>query len=334
MRSSIVFVPLLLTACVEGDVALFGCPDDEVCSPDAPNGLGFFGADLAGDLSLQPVATARGGTQSVTLRKKVGDQFFDLHTPYVASGGSVLDVEGEDGPVVTFRAVGDAPSGTLVIRDLDDALLDRKTYPVHELARIAAVPENLEGTTLPLAFLAGDVRIGIGLFSAPNQDGYETRLVDESMVVEGATPLSWDLFELNAAPGVQSFVVTAAGQEPVTVEATVVAGVEAIVDHPDEAGYAVDATSTVCFDAVALEHHVAGLQWTVRSDNGVLSPFISANCFFVSPATTGDVTIVAEAGGLTKEVTYPVTATQAKPRKLAMPRSAPEGVIAAASSSR
>lgn len=335
MRSSILFVPLVLSsACVEGDVALFGCPDDEVCSPDAPNGLGFFGADLAGDLSLQPVATALGGTQSITLRKKVGTEFFDLHTPYAANGGSVLDIESTDGPVVTFRATGDAASGTLVIRDLDDQLLDRKTYPVHRLGRIGAVSENVEGTDLPFAFLAGDVRIGVGLYSEPDANGFETRLVDESMTIElaDATALKFDLIELADVPaGTVTMTVTAADAEPALVEALIVDGVEQLVDHPGDEGFAVGATGTACFDAVTSGHYVAGLSWTITADNGSAVPFFSGNCVLVNPETQGSVTLTATAGGLTKEVTYPVAAASQKPRIRYVPRSQPEGVIAAAS---
>ncbi len=336
MRSSLLLVPFVLTACVEGDVALFGCPDDEVCSPDAPDGLGFFGAELAGDLSLQPVATALGGTQSVTLKKKVGDQFFTLSTSYVASGGSVLDIESTEGPVVTFRATGEASSGTLVIRDVDDQLLDRKSYPVHPLARIDVVPEHIEGTDLPFAFLAGDVRLGIGLHSAPNADGFETRLVDEAMLItHPGTRVAWDLIEIaEVAPGPLSFTVAAAGQDPVVVDALIVPAVEQLVDHPDEAGYAANASNTLCFDAVSAEHHVAGLTWTVASDNGTVEPFLSTNCFFVTPAIEGAVTITAQAGGVTEAVSYAVAAAQSKPRLFSRPRSTPEGVIAAASSSR
>lgn len=337
MRACLLLVPLVVSsACVEGEVALFGCPDDEVCSPDAPNGLGFFGAELAGDLSLQPVATALGGTQSVTLKKKIGDQFFELSTPYDASGGSVLDIESKDGPVVTFRAIGDASSGTLVIRDLDAQLLDRKTYPVHPLARIDAVPEHLEASDLPVAFLAGDVRIGIGLYSAPNNDGHETRLVDESMTIAGpGTRVGWDLIEIaEVVPGPLSVTVAAADQAPVDVEAVIVATVEQLVDHPDVAGYAANTSNTVCFDAVAEAHHVAGLAWSVTSDNGTVAPFLSANCFFVTPATEGDVTLTAQAGGLIEEVTYPVAAGQSKPRAFRSPPSTPEGERAATTSSR
>ena len=106
MRSSSLFVPLLFAGCFEGEVADHGCPIGEDCSPDTPNGLHFFGTDLAGVFELDNHPTAIGGTQRVLLAEKVGDTFVDLDAGYVAHGGAFVAVADTDGAVVTLR--GDA----------------------------------------------------------------------------------------------------------------------------------------------------------------------------------------------------------------------------------
>lgn len=337
MRSSVAL--LLLTGCLEGDVALFGCPPDEVCSPDAPDGLLFFGASLSGGLGLPPETTAVGGIQHVRLKREVAQYTYeDLATTYFATGGAALAVDDTEGPVVTLRGV--APGGNyLEIRDRDDALLDRKFYRASPIARIAVVPEHLEKTARPLGFLAGASRIGIGLYAAPI-DGYEERVVDEAMSIEapGATRVTWDLIEVPAAlPGTFSISVNAGDRSATTVEAELVLDVDAIVEQPLEQPLVVGEYASLCFDAVSGERHVANLAWTF-SEGSLPSSFLASNCAFVHPEVEGELVITATAEGRSRTVTYPVgPAPMQKPRPAPAPAAGfarGDRATAAASSSR
>lgn len=318
MRSSILLVPLLAAGCFEGEVADFGCPADEVCSPDTPDGLHFFGADLAGVFEIDNFPIAVGGIQRVRLAREVGDTFVDLDAGYLAldTGPSIL-VEDQDGPVVTLRAAA-AGSNHLEIRDADDnSLMDRKVFESAELASISITDTGYEGSERPIAFMPGTIRFGIALTDA---DG--DRLVDEGMTLDlpGATHVTWDILELSGTTaGTISVSVTAAGKPPATVDVVVVPAVEAIALDLAPEPLVVGSTSFACFEAHAGEHFVAGLTWAFTTDNGQVQEFVSPSCITVVPDTAGDITITASAGGIEKVVTFPVAEAQAKPSRVASP---------------
>lgn len=318
MRSSLALVLLApLSACLEGDVALFGCPPDEVCSNNTPNGLLFFGANLAGTNALGNSSTAVGGTQRVALKEKVNETtFVPLEADYVAIGGAAVAVEARTDHVITLR--GQAIGGNdIVIRDADDdSLMDRKTFHAAELASISIAGEQPESTSeLPAAFLPGTIRIGIAL--AAEAGG---RLVDESMTIElpGAVRVQWDVVELSGAePGTIPVTVAAADKPAVTLDVPVVAQADAIAETlVAEDGLVVGEFGMVCFHAVAGgTHRVVNLDWQIEGTNGTQESFLSENCAFVVPETAGELTITASAGGLTHVVTYPVAeAPRAKPK--------------------
>lgn len=332
MRSSIAF--LLFTGCFGGEVADFGCPVGETCSPETPNGLHFFGADLAGNLELDNERTAVGGIQRVRLAKEVGDTFVDLTSGYLAStNGPAIEVEGHEGAVVSLLGTA-AGQNHLEIRDANDnSLMDRKVFAAAELATVGVVSPLLESSDLPIAFLAGSIRFGIGL-----EDSEGHRLVDEGMTLDatGSTFVSWDTFELSAAPGTTAMIVTAGDKAPFTVDLVAVATVEEIVDNvqPSEPLVA-GSTGVVCFEARSTGHYVAGLTWAFTTNNGDVQEFLSPGCVSVAPATAGEIQIVATAGGVEKSVVYPVAAPQAKPRRVhPMRASGGERATAAATSSR
>lgn len=325
MRPSIallLFAPAVsLPACFEGDVALFGCPEDEVCSEDTPDGLFFFGAGLAGTVDLGNAATAVGGIQQISLERQIGDSFVPLTAGYVASGGAFVAVEQTDEHVVTVR--GQASGGNKIeIRDLDGALMDRKTFTAAELSTIDIVPDLPEASDLPFAFLAGTVRAGIALRAA---DG--VRLVDEAMTVEvaGGTQVAWDLVEVPAAqPGALQAVVTAAGTPAVTLDIPIVAQVDELTDTllllaEDQDTLVVDQGAFACFAAIAGgTHQVANLAWTVTGEGDAeigVDLFGSKRCVSIQPTAAGEVTLTATAAGLTKVVTYPIVEAPAKPRR-------------------
>ncbi len=333
MRSTIVFVPLLFTGCFGGEVADFGCPVDEECSPKTPDGLHFFGAHLAGNFEFDNERTAIGGIQRVGLAKKVGDSFVDLQAGYTATASGAIEVEGHAGAVVTLRGAA-AGENYLEIRDTaDNSLMDRKLFEAAELGTVSVVASRIEGSDLPIAFLAGPIRFGIAL-----SDLAGNRLVDEALVLDapGSTFVTWDTFELTAAPGTTSMMVTAGDKAPIAVDLVTVAAVEDLVETiPPSQTLAAGSTGVVCFEARASGHFVAGLDWTYATDNGDVQEFLTPDCVTVSPAIAGEIEIVATAGGVMKSFVYPVAEAQAKPRHTRPARAtAGERATAAMTSSR
>ncbi|MBA2545099.1 MAG: hypothetical protein H0V17_35980 [Deltaproteobacteria bacterium] len=321
MRSSILLLAFSVTGCLEGEVALFGCPPDEVCSDDTPVGLHFFGAAISNALQLGNNATAVGGTQNVALMRKVGaEAFVPLTAGYIATGGTAVAVESKDANVVTLRgqSVGE---NNLEIRDIDDdSLMDRKLFDSAEIVAVSVGPAGLESRRLPSAFLPGTIRFGIGL-SGPDGAG---RLVDESMTIDlvGSTQLTWDLVEFpDAQVGAIPVTVTAGDKPPVTLDVTVVAQIDELVDEVSD-GLIAGQTGFACFHAVAGgTHDVANLDWEITGDTGTVGSFLSANCVAILVETPGEITITATAGGLTKVVTYPVAEMMAKPTRATTVRS-------------
>ena len=168
-------------------------------APDA-EAYGDAGSDTLGN-----TATAVGGIQRIRLKEKVSENaFVDLDAAYVArdGGGPAWVVDDTDGPVVTARGIATGEN-YLRILDADDlSLMDLKRFRAAELATISVVSTRTERSKLPVAFLPGTVRFGIGL---RNEAG--SRLIDEGMTVEltGGSQLAWDTFELpEAAAGTNS----------------------------------------------------------------------------------------------------------------------------------
>jgi hypothetical protein len=324
MRSSFAWLLIAaVPACFEGDVGLFGCPPDEVCSDQTPDGLFFFGANLSGAFDLGNSATAVGGVQHVELQEQIGQTFFPLAAGYTAIGGAAVAVESKAGHVITLRGHATG-SNKVEIRDSSGSLMDRSSFSANELATITVVGDKIGGSELPLAFLAGTVRAGIALRSADTGGG-GVRLVDEAMTIEAAngTQVKWDLIEiLDAQPGTIPATVTAAGKPAATVDLVVVAQVDELVDQLLLLGEAETLVAGegafVCFDAVAGgTHHVVNLDWTITGEgDGEVGTdlFGSDECAAITPQNAGEITITATAAGLTKVVTYPIAEAPSKPR--------------------
>jgi len=321
IRMPLLFAGLVagsLLACTEGDRALHGCPLGEVCSDTTPQGLHFLGPRLAGGLALPPLDTAIGGTQDIELAEKLGDTFVPLADPYTATTETdQMGVAGTEGATVTITGV--APGfAYLRIDDLDGLLMDRKRFATAAITSMSIVPEQIEATDLPVAFLAGTIRFGVALEGVwPGGDGTSpTRLVDQSMTLElaGATRIGWDTLEVaDAQPGTLGVMVTAGDLPPAPLDVEVVDGVDELIDHPDD--LVAGQLGVVCFDARSGTHHVAGLTWAFTGDNGQHGRLFATNCDIVAPDHAGTITITATANNLVKTVTYPVAEAPAKPAR-------------------
>ncbi|MCW5806600.1 MAG: hypothetical protein KIT31_29825 [Deltaproteobacteria bacterium] len=299
--------PVLLLAstpaCTLGDRALDGCPpEEEPCSDSTPGGIDFAGARAVGDSIFDGNhATAVGGTQAITLFH--GDTGRPVTEPYVATAVPSFTIERTGGPVVTLRAKQRGASH-LTIRDPEGALMDRKVFKAAEILRIDLAVARYESTQLPIAFLPGKIELGIALRGAGGD-----RLVDQSMTLElaGATQKGWDTLVVpDATAGTHAIAVTAGGLPPVDVDVTVVAAAEQLVEHVPAEPLVVGQPGSVCFDAVAQDHHVAGLTWTFDSDNGPGGTFGTANCAFLVPERAGTLTLTAGANGLQRTLSLVV----------------------------
>lgn len=323
-----------LAGCTAGDRALFGCPEDEVCSDRTPNGLHFFGAPLAGELlDLGPPVIAVGGTQLITLQEPVGDDELATFTAAYAAddgGGPAIRVDATDGPVVTLR--GDAEGKNLIrIVDPDDgALFDRKEFQAAPLTGLRIVPATIEDVGDDFVFAAGDLRVGVALLGGDL--GSEFRLVDESMTLTlaGATRTAWDTVELADAPaGTYDLEVAAGGLPAAVVSFEVVDTIDELATDGPGGSLIAGQGGLICFTARSTGRDVAGLAWSFETDNGTHTELV-ANCAAVTPERAGTLTITATAGGLTRAETFPVgaAARRVAPAQLP-PRAATAGDRAA-----
>ncbi|MEZ4365949.1 MAG: hypothetical protein R2939_06635 [Kofleriaceae bacterium] len=172
----------LLAACTGGERNRTGeCPADEQCSPLTPDGLHFVGAELH-DLPVEsaPFSTAVGGTQVVRLL--VDDDNLDLDP-----GGGVrrVDLDGDALEVVSTASasvtVGGVGAGTDYLRITEAGtplLLDRIVLDAGPVAEVAVVPPGIEAydAAAPLAFLAGEITVGLAL-----TDAGARRLIDQGL---------------------------------------------------------------------------------------------------------------------------------------------------------
>lgn len=308
----------VLSGCTLGERALHGCPAGETCSDVTPAGLRFFGAGLAGELSFGPPDTAIGGTQRVALAHAYDDGAVPLTGGYTATieGAPALVVDGTQDEVVSLRGV-EPGEAYLRIVDGDGLLMDRKLFGSAPVASTSIVGTRLESSRLPVAFLAGTIRVGVALHATRPEDPSQTyRIVDESMTLElaGAERVTWDTLELrDAAVGTVQVTVTAGELPPTTLDIEVVAGVDELVDHLS-APLVVGQPGSVCFDARSGTRHVTGLAWTFASDNGTADSFLADNCVIVWPERAGTIAVTGSAGGHTRTAVYPVAAGAAEVR--------------------
>jgi len=330
MKPLLMVAMISLGGCGLGDRALFDeCPEGETCSDVTPHGLYFVGAELAGQtFSFGPPATARGGTQSITLKYETADhQLLPLDQPYAAEddGGAGVAVERTDGPIVTLRGIGAGTNYVRIVDPVDLTLFDRKQFSGGVISTVSLVPGEAEAVATgdAIVFAAGTQQIGVALIGEV-QDGSTsstTRLVDESMELSlpGAVRTKWDVLQLDATVGQVAVTVTAAQRPAEVLDLEIVAGPDSLVAQEPVLPIVVDQTSLVCFSPHAAGRHVAGLAWAFTSDNGPAgNQFFSRNCAELLPDRPGTLTLTATAGGLSLTKSYfvgqPAAAKPVRPR--------------------
>ncbi|MEO6774157.1 MAG: hypothetical protein ABI467_14255 [Kofleriaceae bacterium] len=340
--ASLLVPGLLIPACFGGERAATGeCPAGETCSALTPRGLEFVGADMTNVLGLSgPSPTAIGGTQDVQLRyDPTQGRFVALDLPFDADddGGNGVKVDHTAGNIVTVRGVA-ARSNYLRITDAATGeLFDRKELAGAAIDSIELVPNtfDLVPTDRELAFIAGDVEVGVALLGQVQDSGgpTEQRIVDQSMqlTLAGATQRAWDRVELPAATAGTSALAVTAGERP-TANLDVV-----VVDHLDQlvidpassATVAPNATAEVCFDGLANDRYVAGLVWHFLVDG--VAKAGSGNCVGVTTtATSGTITVIGSADGMSATATVAIAAARSdQPARARWIRPSPAGDRAA-----
>ena len=342
---SFAFIPfLLLPACFGGERATTGeCPAGETCSDLTPRGLQFVGADMTDDLALSgPSATAIGGTQDVQLQYDPTEgHYVALDLPFTADddGGNGVKIDHVAGSVVTVRGMA-VRSNYLRITDATTGeLFDRKqlTGAAIDSIKLVANTFDIAPPDRELAWLAGNVQVGIALYGQVQEGGGPTdeRIVDQSMqlTLAGATQRAWDLVEMPAAiAGTYALGVTAGDKPTAHLDIVVVDHLDSlVVDPANPATVLPNGVATVCFDGYASQRFVAGLTWHFLV-NGVDKAGLG-NCVGVgsSTATSGTITVVGSADGMsaTTSVAIATARTDAAPAQPARVRPSPAGDRAA-----
>jgi hypothetical protein len=325
MKSLILASILVVPACFGGERAATGeCPAGETCSDLTPRGLQFIGASLSDDSNLSgPSPTAIGGTQDIQLQyDPTVDLFQPLDLSYTADddGGNGVKVDHTAGAVVSVRGMGSRTNYLRISDASTGELFDRKELTGAAIDSVSIVPNTSEQVPsgLDVAFAAGDVKLGVALLGAVQEGSgpQEERLVDQSMqlVLAGSTQRAWDALEMSsAATGTYGLTVTAGNRPAANVDVIVVDHLDSLVaDDSNETTLAPNESSLVCFDGLAGGRYVAGLTWHFLINN-VDQATGSGNCVGVSALTTGPITVVGSADGISATTTISVGAARTLP---------------------
>lgn len=191
---------LATTACGSlGDRAVSGCPTGEVCNPDTPDGLRFFGASLAGTLSSSPGAVAVGGHQAIRFEDAT-HAFGTLpaHT-VVSSNAAVLSAASTGAGAAALGGVS-AGSADVRVVDAENRLLDRLTISVGVIDHVDVIATDdlliaiAEAQShAPVVFAAGSGHAGVALMTATGG-----RLIDDAASITSSAAInhpSWDTVE-------------------------------------------------------------------------------------------------------------------------------------------
>jgi len=307
LHACLLLVPL--AGCVEGDRALNDgkCPAGETCSDGTPKGLEFHGADRTGStLELGVPWTAIGGVQTITIVDVDTEQRLALPWRAELSGALAIDSENQAASQVVVAGVAEDEAMLRIVDPATGALYDRHPLTAKPIVSMAAVSGNeLVQGGRPIAWLAGrDIDAGIAL-----QGRLGEHLVDERLEVAladgGAASLertAWDRVVVRgvAAAGTVGLTVSAGTVRDQRVEATVVDGIDAVVDGVDLSGApTVGSTLFHCFEARLGEQAVLGVAWTFTAEGAATSELSSPapNCAARQFDAPGQLTITASAGG-------------------------------------
>lgn len=312
-RILFIALSLPLVACYDGSGERFEtgqCPAGETCSDTTPSGLQFIGNGLY-DVLVEsgPHPTAVGGTQVITLQ---GD---GLTTDYIADddGGLGVQVASRNGFDLTMWGVA-SRSNYLRILDGDGLLMDRKELTGAILDRVDVIPSIWESVpaSRPLAFLAGDLTLGVALYGDVQHDTgpVSDRIVDAKMdiALAGAQRVAWDAVEANLTTGTYPLVVTAGDNASFPLDVVVVDHADSVSVQPGQPTTVNnDDYSFVCFEALSGGRYVAQASWSYTIDGNPAIPSIEPNCVgVITDKTSGTVTVQASAAGATTTISLSV----------------------------
>jgi hypothetical protein len=303
-----------------GDRANGGCPEDEVCSPDTPNGL-YFASPAVGDSDLgqldEPGVIATGGTRTVKVfRDDDADDAFSGFAVTVPSADYHAEVAGAG-----FVARGDAAGDALyrLVDPANDELYDRITLRFADVDDALVVPvgidvvgdRELHEATPPIAVAFHTARAR-NRFAVALVDAADNRLADEGMTLglpEGfqVDGDQWDRVEVvgDVPAGQYVLSVTAGGSGAIgafvdlvdTVDDIVwVAGMAASEQASPDAGVVKDDTARFCFRAVREGHPVVGAPFAYAVTSGLEVSGTPGACVTLVGKATGQNTLTVSVG--------------------------------------
>ncbi|MDI1432854.1 hypothetical protein [Polyangium sorediatum] len=275
----LIFAGMSLVACDEqiGDRARGSgtCPPGETCSERTPTGLAFIGAHAFSDTKGGGLATALGGTQTLSIRYP--EPPYDL---YVAGFDAMLidsrvaAIESSGPATVVLRGVSEGRALLRLLEPGTNKLLDRYKIKVAPIARVALLPRELQDENADVArwkVLAGSpASLGVLLLDRNDQ-----QLVDEGLEVRAhaadVVRHAWDLFQVTVVAASQNRVMLTmrAGGRPFLAAVDVASSVDGIVlrspaapeeGHPIAIKRGAPGTQ-ICFRAALEKTTVVGATW-------------------------------------------------------------------------
>lgn len=300
---------LSATACLEGgDVAKMGCPVNEECSESTPDGLHFQGAWFAEGLLPGLKVIAEGGTQTIRVVTGNSDSSPGFALPFDARfDGSEVGVESVAGPSVVLTGK-EAGFGKLRILEPDtEIIFDRVTIEVAPVTHVEIEPRSIfresdvfgDGQQDSWALLeGGSIAVIVRLYNG------ETRLVDQSMTIEGGVLSGWDQTDVSASSGDVTLSVELGNDSRYDITVPVVSALDEIgfvgdTWDPSMPAYVGD-SSILCLSGANAGRPVAGIEWDI-APNSELELNAFANCVDIRGLAEGEFPLVVSAGGLSTE---------------------------------
>ena len=324
------WVALVLAGCtLAGERSGTGsCPPGETCSDKTPNGLALLGTKLGDDPlgPMQPLATAVGGTQQLTVVTGATSGAPTFALPFDATTTSPdLAVTDVAPPKLTVEGLAAGTSDLRLVEPGTQLLYDRLPLAVAAVATVDLRPlvysvatsdaDFAANTGAGWAMLAGGtddvlVRLGAG-------DG--TRIVDQRMTIAATGSafasgqmLAWDTLRVRATGAGEGTLIVRTGDGATHPQAVpLAAAVDDVLwvsaqDAVAPNGTAiVDSAPIYCFRAVSGTHLVAGATWSYTATFGLtLTTSVARNCVVVTAGagSTGG-TLTVTASGVSRDFT-------------------------------
>ena len=283
------------------------CPEGEVCSPDTPQGLSFWGPAMFDSFGGGPSPMVAGGAQRITVEDPASSEE-GLDAFDAAATGS-LTIGEVTPPDVTVLATEAGEGYLRILEPGTDDLYDRILLQAEAAKDVEMVPATswlLDPEIAPdgwALFAGAPVEIGVRIQGAAN------RLVDESMslTASGATlsegPESrWDT--ASVVPDASGDVLLTAKlgdgtshpwTYPIAEKVDEVVRITTALSSDEDNLVSPSEGRFFCFRAVAGNLAIAGVPWTFTAEAGVeLEP--TGSCVTVKSKITGDHVLTVKAG--------------------------------------